>query len=128
MFDWTDVVQACIALLAAVLTAATPFIVYQVRRWIQLRWAEFESTQPELLSDIIQQAALIAVMAVEQRYKDDVMADAIERKNEAMDVAKRRLEQIGIDTTKLDLSVLDDAIEAVLKLEINVPVREPVEG
>lgn len=122
MFDFEPLVQAIIALLAAVVTALAPVVVFYGRQYIQLRWAEFEATQPEWLSGIIKQAALIAVMAVEQRYNDDLMADAIERKNEAMEIAQRWLVQMGFDLTEINLDVLDDAIEAVLKLEINVPV------
>lgn len=117
--DWTPLINAIITVLALFVSTVGPALATFLIQRARLAWREFEQSQPVWLATMIEQAARIAVMAVEQQYKDAIQPSVLERKNLALETALRWLNTIGVDTESLDISALDAAIEAVIAIDLN---------
>lgn len=109
-----EFLQAAINLLLMMLIILVPVIA----RWVSFRaiefWAVIRASMPEQVSNSIEFAARLGVMAAEQFYRSNqIMFN--ERKDKALEIAARWLEHQGYE---IDLTVIDNAIEAILG-EIN---------
>lgn len=91
-----------------VATAAIGFIGFQVRKFIA-------SQANNEHADFLSRVAEIAVQAIEQTYS---AANGDEKKQAAINAAERLLESRGV---KVDLDVIEDAIEAAVLREFNYP-------
>jgi hypothetical protein len=80
-------------------------------RWLIQRWFEFRASLPENVAWAIETAAELAVNAVEQLWNSNQI-EIYERKNTALEIARRFLEEQGYPD--IDLQVVDDAIESIL--------------
>lgn len=118
-FDWSQVVNPFLVFLGTLLTGLGTMLANVLLQQARIRWAEFKRTQPVWLSAMIQEAARLAVLSVEQQYRQVIEPDIVERKNKARDEALAWLEQMGVPSDLVDTSALDVALESAVHMELN---------
>jgi hypothetical protein len=106
----SDILQVLLQAAVSILVVTIPYTVPKLIRYSINTWGELKATMPEQVGHMIEQAARIGVLAAEQYLKNEDI-DLSERKELALEVAERWLHEQGYN---IDLTVIDDAIEAFL--------------
>ena len=86
--------------------------------WLRKTWAEFKAAKPDV-AWILEQAAAMAVQAAEQAGAAGFIKD---KKEYALGIAQLYLDSKGL---KIDLALLDAAIEAAVFAEFNKNKPKP---
>lgn len=102
MVDWNEVIGQC---LTQILRILLPLGVALIIKWAVELYHKIKSEQPEV-APILEYAAELAVLAAEQIFGS---GKGDQKKQYAVETIQRILAENGL---KLDLSVIEDAIEA----------------
>ena len=102
MVDWNEVIGQC---LTQILRILLPLCVALIIKWAVELYHKIKSEQPEV-APILEYAAELAVLAAEQIFGS---GKGDQKKQYAIETIQRILAENGL---KLDLSVIEDAIEA----------------
>ena len=102
MVDWTEIIGQC---LTQILRILLPLCVALIIKWAVELYHKIKEAQPEA-APILEYAAELAVLAAEQIFGS---GKGDQKKQYAIETIQRILAENGL---KLDLSVIEDAIEA----------------
>lgn len=112
---WMKLIQNILLAFLPVIASLAAGALYS---WLRKTWAEFKAAKPDV-AWILEQAAAMAVQAAEQAGAAGFIKD---KKEYALGIAQLYLDSKGL---KIDLALLDAAIEAAVFAEFNKNKPKP---
>lgn len=112
---WVKLIQNVLLAFLPVIASLAAGALYA---WLRKTWAQFKNEKPDI-AWILEQAAAMAVQAAEQAGAAGFIKD---KKEYALGIAQLYLDSKGL---KIDLALLDAAIEAAVFAEFNKNKPKP---